>query len=73
MYIVIELQTNNGTTAIVPPVAYADLNVAYQKYYQALSAAAVSNVEVHAVLIVGETGNIVASSHFAHRIPQIGG
>lgn len=65
MYIVIELQTNNGATSNFV-FAFADLADAWAKYYSILSAAAKSNVEVHAAAIITETGRLVASEHFAH-------
>lgn len=68
MYIVIELQTTGETTAIVPPVAFADLNQAYQKYYTVLSAAAVSTLPIHAAAIINETGAMVRSDVFEHPV-----
>ena len=65
MYIVIELQTNNGKTANIVN-AYAEMPDAWAKYYSILSAAAKSKVEVHAAAILTETGSLVASGHFAH-------
>lgn len=65
MYIVIELQTNNGKTANIVNT-YADLNTAYQKFHTILAAAAVSSVEVHTAVILNEVGNTIASGHFAH-------
>jgi len=65
MYIVIELQTNNGKTANIVN-AYADLNTAFNKYHSILAAAAVSTVEVHTAVILNEVGNTIASGHFAH-------
>ena len=67
MYIVIEMQTNNGTTAIVPPVTFDDINKAYQKYYQILSAAAVSSVPTHTAIILTERGDVVRVEHFEHN------
>ena len=55
MYIVTELQTNGETTAVLNN-AYTDKNTALQKYYTILSAAAVSQVEVHTALLVDELG-----------------
>lgn len=68
MYLVLELQTNNGTTAVVPAVAYADLNKAYQKYYTALAAAAVSTVEVHTVMLFTEKGEMIRVEFFEHPV-----
>lgn len=65
MYIVIELQTNNGKTANIVN-SYAEMPDAWAKYYSILSAAAKSNVEVHAAAILTETGRLIASEHFAH-------
>lgn len=65
MYIVIELQTNNGTTGNFV-FAFADLADAWAKYHAILSAAAKSSVEVHAAVILNEVGNTIASGHFAH-------
>ena len=67
MFIVIEMQTNNGTTAIVPPVTFDDINKAYQKYYQILSAAAVSSVPTHTAIILTERGDVVRVEHFEHN------
>lgn len=66
MYIVIELQTNNGTTGNFV-FAYADLADAYAKYHAILSAAAKSSVEVHAAVILNEIGGVIESAHFAHH------
>lgn len=66
MYIVIELQTNGGTTGNFV-FAYADLADAYAKYHAILSAAAKSNVEVHTALILTETGGIVRAECFDRR------
>ena len=68
MYIVIELQTNNGATTVVTPIkTFTDINEAYEEYYRTLMYAAVSNVEVHTAIILTETGRVVASEHFAHE------
>lgn len=40
-YIILETQTNNGTTAIVPPVAFTDRNEAESRYHSVLASAAV--------------------------------
>ena len=70
MYIVIELQTNNNTTAVVPPTAYSSLSVALQKYYTILAAAAVSSVETHSAVILNEEGSVIRKDSFTH-IPNI--
>ena len=40
-YIVIEMQTNGGVTAVVPPVAFANRNEAEARFHNILSFAAV--------------------------------
>lgn len=70
MYIVIELQTTNGVTAVVPPTAYADLSTAYQKYYTILAAAAVSSVSVHSAVILNERGELVRTESFEHAVEE---
>lgn len=65
MYIVIELQTNNGNVGILT-YKFTELSEAYAKYYLILSSAAVSDIEVHTALIVTETGQVVRSETFSH-------
>lgn len=66
MYIVIELQTSKGTTGNFV-FSFADLADAWAKYHAILSAAAKSSVEVHAALILTETGGIVRAECFDRR------
>lgn len=67
MYIVIEMQTNGATTAVLNN-AFTDRNLALQKYYTVLAAAAVSQVEVHTAIIVDELGNINYAESFDRRL-----
>ena len=67
MYIVIEMQTNGTTTAILSN-AFNDRNLALQKYYMVLAAAAVSQVEVHTAILVDEFGNTHYQDSFDRRI-----
>lgn len=68
MFIVIEMQTNNGATTVVTPIkTFTDINEAYEEYYRILMYAAVSKLEVHTAMILTETGKVVASEHFAHE------
>lgn len=66
MFVVIEIQTSNGVTAVVPPVAYADRNEAEAKYHQVLSAAAISNVEIHSCTVLNEHGSAILSHFYNH-------
>lgn len=68
MYVVIEMQTTDGVTAVVPPVAFDDLNHAYQKFYTVLSAAAVSNVPLHSAVIINDRGELIRTESFDHTV-----
>lgn len=66
MYILQELQTTNNTTALVPTRTFADKNEAESAYHTALSYAAVSEVEVHTVMLFDEHGNILRREYYEH-------
>lgn len=66
MFIVIEMQTNNGEVGTIIN-KFDDINKAYQKYYQILSAAAVSSVPTHTAIILTERGDVVRVEHFEHN------
>lgn len=67
-YVVIELQTTNGITAILPVTDPDwDWNHACSVYFQKLSYAAISNVDVHAVALLSEDGEKLLSMSFDHR------
>lgn len=69
MYVIIEMQTNNNSTAVVTPIQTATQeNTAFQKYYTTLAAAAVSNVELHTVLLLNEEGVIMRNEKFDRRV-----
>ena len=69
-YIVMEIQTSNGTPATIV-TSYSDINEAKSKYHSILSAAAVSNVECHAAVILNQTGYEITSEFFEHPpIPE---
>ena len=55
-YIIIELQTTNGTMALDSTVK-STYETAEQEYHRRLMYAAVSSVHLHAVTILGENGN----------------
>lgn len=65
-YIIIESQTNNGTTAVVTPAVYTDRNSAESSYHTKLAAAAISSVEIHSVCMLTEDGRTVRSEWYAH-------
>lgn len=65
-YIVIEIQTNAGVSAIVPPVLFTDRNAAEAQFHTMLAAAAVSAVEIHSVVMLTEDGRIVRTECYRH-------
>ena len=55
MYKIIEMQTNNGTTAHLVTTA-ATRNEAEAEWHRVLGAAAVSSVEIHSCVILSDEG-----------------
>ncbi len=68
-YIILETQTNNGTTAIVPPVAFTDRNEAESRYHSVLASAAVQTVEEHAAIMITNDGCVIRNECYRHE-PQ---
>ncbi len=66
MYIVIELQTNNEGEVGNIVTAYRDKNAAESKYHQILSAAATSDVPLHAACILNERGEAERNEFYKH-------
>ena len=66
MYILIEMQTENGSTALLPALTYTDRNQAESAFYQKLSYAAVSEVDVHTVILMDEHGNTLKREFYEH-------
>lgn len=70
-YIIIESQTTNGTTAIIP-VVKSTFETAMQEYHTKCAYAAVSQVPLHAVSLIMENGAPVKDRHecYDHRQPE---
>lgn len=67
VYIIIEIQKmNNGSCAVVPPTTYTDQRLAEQAYHTALAAAAVSQVDVHSVVMLDDTGARIKGETYYH-------
>ena len=64
-YLVIELQTENGTTSTLT-YQFDTVAQAEQKYYQILSSAVVSEVDIHAVAIMDSTGFVLKNECYKH-------
>ena len=67
MYIILEMQTTNGQTALVPPATYTDKNQADSAYYQKLANAAISSVPLHTVTMIDEYGSPIRSDYYNHE------
>ena len=65
MYLVIEMQTNNGQLAQIA-TAYETRAEADSKFHLILSSAAVSNVQVHAAVILDDHGLILGNGCYEH-------
>ena len=65
MYIVIEIQTGEQVATLVN--AYADRNVAENKYHTILAAAAVSEVPKHGAVMLTDEGVRLKSECYIHE------
>jgi len=66
MYFVIELQTNAGQTGNLV-YSYANRADADSKYYAVLAAAATSQIEKHAAILVSEEGFPLLHQCYIHN------
>lgn len=66
MYIIQEIQTTGGQTALVPAATFTDRNEAESNYHMKLGAAAISAVEVHTVVMFDEHGNTIKRDYYEH-------
>ena len=68
-YIVQEIQTTNGVTALTSPFVYADRNAADSKYHTILAAAAISQVEEHGAIMYTHEGVLDKAECYYHGAP----
>lgn len=66
-YIIVEMQTTNGTTAIVTPETFTDRNQAEAKFHLVLASAAVSQVEEHTCMMLTSDGKTVRAECYRHE------
>ena len=67
MYIIQEIQTNDGTSALTPAVTKDDKNQALSAFFTACASACISSVEVHTVTLTDEHGQQVRpAEYFEH-------
>ena len=63
-YIVLEMQTTNGTTAPLPPLVYADRIEAEAVFLEKCAAARRSGLAVHTVVLIDNEGKQIAKKVF---------
>ena len=68
MYIVLEIQKNQGQVATLTN-QYTDILDAESKYHLILASASKSSVEVHTAMIITEYGFVLKQEHYEHTIP----
>lgn len=66
MYLVVEIQTAGGKISTLN-YQFDALNLAEQKYYSILSAAAVSSLDVHAAMIMDNKGTVIKNEFYDRR------
>lgn len=67
MFIVLEIQTNSaGETAIAPVKTFSDEAIATQDFFQTVSYAVVSALQIHTVVLMTADGNIIRKEVYRH-------
>ena len=67
MFIVQEIQTVNGTTALLPAEVYETQLQAESAFHSKLGYAAQSEVDIHAVIIYDEYGRMQRTEVYEHE------
>lgn len=66
MFIVIEIQNDNGTVTATP-LAYENYNQALNKYYDILRYACVTSLKGHSACILDESGSVLKNESYSHK------
>lgn len=67
MYIVFEIQEEqDGTTRVLEPAIFDNLEAALQKYYTVLSYAVISELARHSAMVVTTEGVVIKSECYTH-------
>ena len=66
MYIIQEIQTSGGSTALLPAITKADKNEMESAVHSILASAAISSIEVHTVIVYDEHGNTIKREYYEH-------
>lgn len=67
MYIILEIQTTNGTPTTLVHTA-DNYNTAKSVFHTVLAAAALSTVDCHTAVMMDYHGNVVSSEFFTHNL-----
>lgn len=67
MYIVVEMQTSKDGEVGTIVTKKENRNEADSLFYSALSAAAVSNVYIHSVVLLDAQGRLMLTGHYVHE------
>lgn len=67
MYIVFEIQEEqDGTTRVLEPAIFDNLEAALQKYYTVLSYAVISELARHTAMVVATDGTVIKYECYQH-------
>ena len=66
MYVVMELQRTSENTLSTIVTTHETRNDAEWKYHQILAAAAISQVDIHSAVMLGETGQRIKGESYVH-------
>lgn len=70
-YVIIEQQTTDGTTAVLPPVIENNINQALFSFLNKSAYASISSVPLHTVTILSEDGKLVRPSEVFRHEPEV--
>lgn len=72
MYIIQEIQTTGGVTALLPAIQKESLFEAESVYHQVMAAAAISSVDIHTCVVYDTFGTNVTpgKSYYDHTEPD---
>ena len=66
MNLVIEIQTTNGSMAVLPVATFNDKAQAESSYHSRLASAAISSVGIHTVTLMNNLGVVEKSESYKH-------
>ena len=69
MYIVLEIQVNDGGTAGLLSASFEDRYQAESQYHSVLAAAALSTLPLHTAVLLTDTGDLLMRGSYSHVEP----